>query len=141
MGGFRDFLFRGNLIQLAVAVVIGTAFTNVITAITTGMVTPLLGIFGGQPNFNELYFSLNGSQFKYGSVIDSLITFFITAVVLYYVVVLPSDWVIKRLEENAADAQRECSECWSKIDKRATRCAFCTASVIPQVKWGTEVSL
>ncbi|OXA55407.1 large-conductance mechanosensitive channel [Folsomia candida] len=129
--GFRDFLFRGNLIQLAVAVIIGVAFGNVVTALTQGMITPLLGIFGGQPKFSDYKFVVNGSEFRWGWVIDMLITFFITALVLYYVVVVPSDWVLAKVQKKEEDANRSCPECCSKISKAAKRCAFCTSVVIP----------
>lgn len=129
--GFKDFLFRGNLIQLAVAVVIGTAFSNVVAALTSGMITPLLGIFGGTPSFKDLTFTVNDSQFLWGKVIDALITFFMTALVLYYLVIFPSDWVIGRMEKKAEDSTRPCEECRSKIDKAAKRCPFCTSQVVP----------
>jgi len=129
--GFREFLFRGNLIQLAVAVVIGTAFANVITAFTQGMITPLLGIFGGTPKFSDLTFTINESQFRWGWVIDTLITFFITALVLYYIVIAPSDWLLAKIQKKEDDSTRSCPECCSKIDKGAKRCAFCTSPVNP----------
>ena len=131
MGGFRDFLFRGNLIQLAVAVVIGAAFGSLVTAFTAGMITPLLGIFGGQPRFSDLYFAINGSEFRYGNVIDALITFLITAVVLYYIVVVPSTWVMDKFTKVEESNQRPCPECLSTINKKATRCPFCTTVVVP----------
>jgi large conductance mechanosensitive channel len=129
--GFRDFLFRGNLIQLAVAVVIGAAFGNLVTAFTVGFITPLLGIFGAQPKFSELNFTINGSQFLYGAFIDALITFLITALVLYYIVVVPSTWVMDKFTKVEEAANRPCPECCSTISKKATRCAFCTTVVEP----------
>lgn len=129
--GFKDFLFRGNLIQLAVAVVIGTAFSQVITAFTQGMVTPLLAIFAYENKFADLKFKVNEAEFRWGWVLDTLITFFITALILYYLVVAPSDWAMKKMEKKAEDKTRSCPECCSKIDKEAKRCAFCTSAVAP----------
>lgn len=132
MGGFKDFLFRGNLVQLAVAVVVGAAFGNLVTSFTSGLITPLLGIFGAQPSFKSLTFSINGSEFLYGNVIDACITFVITALVLYYAVVVPSTWVLDKFKKVEESSQTSCPRCCSKIDKKATKCAFCTSDVEPQ---------
>jgi len=129
MGGFVDFLLRGNLEELAVAVVIGVAFGNLVTAFTSGMVTPLLGIFGGQPSFKTMSFSINGSEFLYGTVIDAAISFFITAVVIYYAVVVPCSWMLRKLQKDEDANQKSCPYCCSKIQKKATKCAFCTSAL------------
>jgi len=131
MGGFTDFLFRGNLIQLAVAVIIGAAFGNLVTSFTNGLITPLLGIFGQVPTFGELYFEINGSRFLYGAVIDATITFVITAAVLYFLVVYPSQWVLGKFEKQEESKMRDCPECNSSMKKTATRCPFCTTPVLP----------
>lgn len=131
MGGFKDFLFRGNLIQLAVAVIIGASFANLVTAFTSGMITPLLGIFGSQPSFKEETFTINGSEFKYGSVIDACITFVITAAVLYYVVVVPSTWFMDKFKKVEESSLTPCKFCCTKIDKKATKCAHCTSTIEP----------
>src|SRR4051812_48382132 len=109
--GFKEFLFRGNLIQLAVAVVIGTAFANVVTALTQGMVTPLIAIFAYEAKFSDLKFKVREAEFRYGWVLDALITFFITALIIYYLVVAPSDWALKRMEKKAEDKTRGCPDC------------------------------
>ncbi|XP_037047768.1 large-conductance mechanosensitive channel-like [Bradysia coprophila] len=131
MGGFKDFLFRGNLIQLAVAVIIGASFANLVTAFTSGLITPLLGIFGSQPTFKESTFTVNGSEFRYGAVVDACITFFITACVLYYIVVVPSTWVMDKFKKVEESSLTTCAYCCSKIDKKATKCAYCTSDVEP----------
>lgn len=131
MGGFKDFLFRGNLVQLAVAVIIGASFANLVTAFTSGLITPLLGIFGGQPSFKNEAFTINGSEFRYGAVIDALITFAITAFVLYYVVVYPSTWVLDKFKKVEESSQTACTHCCSKVDKKASKCPFCTSDLEP----------
>ncbi|XP_037037551.1 large-conductance mechanosensitive channel-like [Bradysia coprophila] len=131
MGGFKEFLFRGNLVQLAVAVVIGAAFGNLVTAFTSGLITPLLGIFGQTPSFKTLYFSINGSVFLYGNFIDACLVFLITALIIYYAVVVPSTWVMDKYKKVEEADQTNCSYCCSKISKKATKCAHCTATVEP----------
>ncbi|WP_159943996.1 MscL family protein [Nocardiopsis sp. FR6] len=132
MQGFKKFLLQGNLVQLAVAVVIGSVFANLITAFTEGFITPLLGIFGGVPTFGELYFEINGSRFMYGAFVDALISFLITAAVLYFLVVLPVAKVVERFVEAEEATTRACPHCFSDIDKKATRCPNCTSEVVPE---------
>lgn len=131
MGGFKEFLFRGNLVQLAVAVVIGAAFGNLVTAFTSGLISPLLLIFGGQPSFKTLYFTINDSVFLYGNVIDALITFLITALIIYYAVVVPSTWIMNKYKKAEESDQTTCPKCCSKISKKATKCAYCTSTLEP----------
>lgn len=131
MSGFRAFLLQGNLIQLAVAVVIGAAFGDLITAFTTQFITPLLGVFGGVPEFSGLYFEINGSRFGYGAFIDSLIAFLIIAVILYFLVVLPMGSLYDRMTRMEASTTRPCPECRSDIPNEATRCSQCTIQVLP----------
>ncbi|MEY9213874.1 large conductance mechanosensitive channel protein [Thermobifida halotolerans] len=96
MNGFKKFLFQGNLVQLAVAVVIGAVFSELVTAFTTAFVTPLLGIFGRVPKFADLTFTVNNSEFQYGAFIDALISFVLTATILYFLIVLPMTKVMER---------------------------------------------
>ncbi|QVQ51334.1 large conductance mechanosensitive channel protein MscL [Spiractinospora alimapuensis] len=133
MSGFRKFLLQGNLIQLAVAVVIGAAFGDLITAFTKGFITPLLGIFGGVPEFSDLYFEINGSQFLYGAFVDAVIAFVIIAAILYFLVVLPMGALYDRMTRLEESTTRECPECRSEIPNEATRCSQCTVQVTPQV--------
>lgn len=138
MEGFKKFLLQGNLVQLAVAVVIGAVFANLITAFTEGFITPLLGIFGGVPTFGDLYFEVNGSQFMYGSFVDALISFLITAAILYFFVVLPLSKLMERFAKAEEATTRECPYCFTEINKKAVKCAHCTSEVTPETAAETE---
>jgi large conductance mechanosensitive channel len=129
--GFRDFITRGNLVELAVAVVIGTAFTAVVTAIVTDIITPLIAAIGGQPNFAGLTFTVNHSKFLYGAFINALLTFLIVAAVVYYLVVMPMARIMSRFAHQAEITTRDCPECLSTIPIAATRCMYCTVAVPP----------
>jgi large conductance mechanosensitive channel len=142
--GFRTFISRGNLIDLAVAVVIGTAFTAVVTAIVADLITPLIAAIGGQPNFANLTFTLNKSTFKYGALFNALISFLIIAAVVYYLIVAPMAKVTARFQRQAEVTTRDCPECLSTIPIAATRCMYCTVQVspvpaIPQEQHGRPV--
>jgi large conductance mechanosensitive channel len=127
---FRDFILRGNVVDLAVGVVIGAAFTGVVTAFTKGIITPLIGI-PGKMSVGDLYFTVNGSKFLVGEFINTLITFLITAFVVYVFVVRPVNWLMARrkTEPPVDPTTRECPRCLSSIPVKATRCAFCTSDV------------
>lgn len=127
MRGFRAFLLRGNVVDLAVAVVIGAAFGAIITAFVKDLVTPLIAAIGGQPDFSSLYFTVNKSKFLYGDFINALIAFLIIAAVIYYLVVVPINMMIERSrkEPPADPTTKKCTECLSEIPKDARRCAFC----------------
>lgn len=130
---FRDFVLRGNVIDLAVAVVIGAAFSAVINAIVTGLVTPLVAAVFGEPSFEALAFTINGSSFKYGLVLNALLTFLSVAAVLFFLVLKPVNEVMERLKPHQPvdKPTHACPECLSEIPKAASRCAFCTAQVTP----------
>lgn len=132
MSGFRKFLLQGNLVQLAVAVVIGTVFAQLITAFTEGFITPLLGVFGSVPEFGDASFTVNGSEFVWGPFVDSAFTFVLTAAVLYFAVVLPTTKLMDRFARKEEATHRPCPACVSEIDKAATRCAYCTTEVTPE---------
>ena len=127
MGGFKAFLLRGNVVDLAVGVVIGVAFGNVVTGFVKDLVTPLIAAIGGQPDFAALYFTINKSKFLYGDFIDLLIAFLLIAAVIYFLVVLPINALVARSRKEApADpTTTKCTECLSEIPKDAKRCAFC----------------
>ena len=133
MGGFQKFLLRGNVVDLAVAVVIGAAFGAVVTAFVQGFVTPLIGAFGGVPDLAAWTFTVNGSIFKPGLFVNALLAFLIVALVVYYFVVVPVQKLMDRYKPEelppAPAPTRECPECLSKIAAAARRCAFCTAEV------------
>ncbi|MCL5077198.1 MAG: large conductance mechanosensitive channel protein MscL [Actinobacteria bacterium] len=133
MGGFRKFLFRGNLIDLAIAVVIGTAFTKVITATVSDLITPVIGAFGKEPNFETLFFTVNSSKFAYGDFLNNLLAFVIITATIYFVIVLPVVKMTTRLSKprDPATPMRECPECLSSIPAAASRCMYCTAASAP----------
>ena len=131
--GFREFITRGNLLELAVAVVVGTAFTAVVTAIVKDLITPLIAAIWKQPNFSTLTFTVHGSKFLYGDFINALITFVIIALVVYFLIVLPMAKLIMRLERNKEATERDCPECLSSIPLAATRCKYCTVEVAPPI--------
>jgi len=131
--GFREFLTRGNLLELAVAVIIGTAFTAVVTAIVKDLITPLIAAIFKQPNFSTLTFTVHGSKFLYGDFINALLTFVIIAAVVYFLIVLPMAKLIMRMERNKEATERDCPECLSAIPLAATRCKYCTVEVAPPI--------
>ena len=130
---FRAFILRGNVVDLAVGVVIGTAFTAVVNALVKGLFTPLIAAVFGETDFGALAFTINGSEFAYGQFINALITFLIVAAVLFFLVVKPMNAVMDRFgPAPPPEAEtRECSECLSAIPVGARRCAFCTAEQRP----------
>ena len=131
MSGFKNFLMRGNLIDLAIAVVIGVAFNAIVQALVSGMITPLIGIFTHHVgNFATLSFSVNGSKFLYG-VINAAISFLVIAAVVYYLVVAPANRLTAIATRNKAAADRQCPECLSQIPVAARRCMYCTSEVPP----------
>ena len=127
--GFRDFILRGNVVDLAIAVVIGVAFAAVVTAIVDGMITPLISaIFGGKGAFGDLHFTLNGSKFLYGNVLNAILSFVAIAAIIYFLVVIPVGKLMDRYKPapDLPAPTKECGECLSMIPVAATRCAFCT---------------
>ena len=128
MAGFRKFLLRGNLVDLAVAVVIGAAFGALVTALVSDFITPLLAAIGGQPDFGRLAFTLNGSKFRYGHFLNALIAFAILAAVLYFLVVVPFGRLLERFRPTPAEPApvRDCPHCLSSVPAAASVCAFCT---------------
>lgn len=128
---FRDFVLRGNLVDLAVAVVIGTAFAAVIKELTESFITPLIAAIGGQPDFAELAFTINNSTFTYGQFFNALVNFMIVAGVVFFLVIKPTNHLIERVRGPVEEDTHECPECLSSIPKAARRCAHCTAQVPP----------
>ena len=131
MKDFREFLLRGNLVDMAVGIVIGIAFAAVVTALVADLVTPLIAAIGGNPDFSTLSFTINKSHFLYGAFINALITFVVIAAVIYYLVVKPVNALMaRRKTEPPVDATtKECPHCLSQIPIGARRCAFCTQEV------------
>jgi large conductance mechanosensitive channel len=126
--GFRTFLLRGNVVDIAVAFVIGAAFGAVVAAFVKDLVTPLIAAIFGKPDFANLYFTVNNSKFLYGEFINALIAFLLIAAVIYYFVVLPINALVARArkEPPADPTTKKCTECMSEIPIGARRCAFCT---------------
>ena len=131
---FRDFILRGNVVDLAVAVVIGAAFTAVVTALVKDLLTPLLAAIGGQPDFSAITFTVNGSRFLIGDFINAVVSFLIIAAVIFFLVVRPLTALMNRFktETPVAPETRECPYCLSSVPIKATRCAFCTADLPSQ---------
>ena len=128
---FRDFVMRGNVVDLAVAVIIGAAFGAVVNAVVEDLITPLIAAVGGKSDFAGLSFTINGSEFRYGDLVNKLLTFVIVAAVVFFLVVKPLNAVTARLrpERPVDKPTRDCPECLSSIPQAARRCAFCTAEV------------
>jgi large conductance mechanosensitive channel len=131
MKDFREFLLRGNLVDMAVGIVIGIAFAAVVTALVADLVTPLIAAIGGNPDFSSLSFTINKSHFLYGAFINALITFIVIAAVIFFAVVKPVNALMaRRKTEPQVDAvTKECPQCLSQIPAAARRCAFCTQEV------------
>ena len=132
--GFREFLARGNLVDLAVAVVIGTAFTAVVAALVADVITPLIAAIAGKPDFSSLTFTINHSTFRYGAFFNALISFLIIAAVVYFLVVKPMAALLARSTRVKEATERDCPECLSSIPIAARRCKYCTADVAPAVQ-------
>ena len=136
MSGFKKFLLRGNVVDLAVAVVVGAAFGAVVQALVKDLITPLIGAFGGVPDFSALFFTVNGSKFLIGEFINAVLSFVLIAGVIYYFVVMPVGRLVERFapEPPKPAPTRECPYCLSKIPRAARRCAFCTADLTDEVE-------
>ena len=132
MGGFKKFVLRGNVIDLAVAVVLGAAFTAVINAVVAGLITPLIAAIFGKPNLDRVAtFDLNQAHFSIGLILTAVVNFLLVAAAVYFVIVLPVNALLQRYAKAPEpDAPtKACPECTSKIPIAARRCLFCTAQV------------
>jgi len=133
LSDFKKFVLRGNVIDLAVAIVVGVAFTAMITAFVADLITPLIAAIFGKPDFSSLSFKLHASTFKYGSFINALLSFLIVATVVFFAVVVPLTALMKRLnlvpKEEPTPETWPCPECLSDIPVEARRCAYCTSEV------------
>ena len=128
---FRAFIVRGNLVDLAVAVVVGTSFTAVVNSLVKDLITPLIAAIGGNPDFGGLAFTINGSRFGYGNFLNALLTFLLVSAVLFFVVIKPVNALMDalRTEPEVESPTRSCPDCLSQIPRAASRCAFCTSEV------------
>lgn len=132
MKGFKQFIMRGNVLDLAVAVVMGAAFGAVVTALVKDLITPLIAAIVGKPDFSAIQFQVNGSKFLLGDFINSLVSFLLIAAAVYFFVILPVNSLMARLRSGEAPPDpttKECPECLSLIPIAAKRCAFCTIPV------------
>ncbi|HEY5383269.1 MAG TPA: large conductance mechanosensitive channel protein MscL [Candidatus Paceibacterota bacterium] len=130
--GFQQFILRGNVVDLAVGIVIGAGFTAVINALVKDLLTPFIAALIKQPNFSGMAFTLNGSQFMYGEFINALISFILTAAAVYFFVIAPLNTLINRIHSGAPapdPTTKKCPECLSEIPLAAKRCAHCAQVV------------
>jgi large conductance mechanosensitive channel len=132
MKGFKQFLLRGNVLDLAVAVVIGAAFGAVVTALVKDLVTPLIAAIVGKPDFSSIVFEVNGSKFLPGDFINALLSFLLIGTAVYFFVVLPVNSMMERRRRGEAPPDpttKKCPECLSEVPIAARRCAFCTSAL------------
>ena len=127
MKGFRQFILRGNLVDLAVAVVIGSLFSSLVKQFVASFVSPLISLVGGEPNFDTLSVHVRKANFTYGAFVTEVISFVIAAAVVYFVIVLPVARLLRLFERDQAATERDCPECTRSIPINARRCPECTA--------------
>jgi len=130
---FKAFLMRGNVVDLAVAVAVGAAFLAVVTAFVDDLITPIIAAMAGKTDFSSLTFTVNDSEFRYGSFLNALISFVTIAAAVFFFVVVPYNAFQTRMRKEPPPdpTTRKCPECLSEIPIGATRCAFCTAAIAP----------
>jgi large conductance mechanosensitive channel len=131
LNDFKRFLLRGNVVDLAIAVVIGAAFGAVITAFVEDFITPLLAAIGGNADFSRLAFTVNHSTFRYGHFLNAVITFVLIAAIIFFLIIVPLNALVarSRREPTPDPTTRKCPHCLSEIPIGATRCAYCTSEV------------
>jgi large conductance mechanosensitive channel len=132
MSGFRKFILRGNLVDLAVAVVIGTQFAALVKQFVSSFVDPLLALAGGQPDFSGLVLRVGKAHFTYGAFLTEALSFLISAAVVYFVIVLPVARLLRLFEPDEVTGERSCPECTLRIPLGARRCPECTAAITPE---------
>jgi large conductance mechanosensitive channel len=128
--GFRDFILRGNVIDLAVAVIIGAAFTAIVTALVTDIITPLIAAVVGKPDFSYLVATVNGGKVQYGLFLNAVISFILMAGVVYFFLVVPINYLLAKFKGPEAPTSKSCPECLSDIPVPAKRCKFCAQPVL-----------
>ncbi len=135
LSGFKQFLLRGNVVDLAVGVVVGAAFGTVVSGFVKDLLTPLIAAVAGKPDFSALQFTVNGSKFLIGDFVNAVVSFVLVAAAVYYFVVVPVNALVSRArrEPPADPSTRKCPECLSEVAIGARRCAFCT-SPLPAVQ-------
>jgi large conductance mechanosensitive channel len=128
LSDFKKFLFRGNVVDLAVAIVVGTAFTAVVKALVADLLTPIIAVIFGKPNFEALSFTINSSQFLYGDFINNVVAFLTVAAAMFFFVVVPINRLLARRSQEPDT--KECPECTTAIPVKARRCPQCTAQLV-----------
>jgi large conductance mechanosensitive channel len=128
---FKDFIMRGNVVDLAVAVVVGAAFGLVVTALVDSLIMPFIALLVGQPNFDDLTFSINETQFFYGVFLTAVVNFLLVASAIFFFVIKPIKMVNDKLAAGEVATERECPECLSEVSVKATKCKFCTSELVP----------
>lgn len=129
---FRKFILRGNVVDLAVGIVIGAAFTGLVNAFVKDIVNPIVELFYHGDRFSTLSLTIGGSRFQYGDLLNNLLSFLIVAAVVFFFVVKPINHLTERFarsKDTGEETTRKCPECLSEIAKEATRCKFCTAKI------------
>ena len=132
MKGFKAFILRGNVLDLAVAVVIGAAFGTVVTALVKDLITPIIAAIVGKPDFSAIVFEVNGSKFLIGDFINAIVSFLLISAAVYFFVVLPVNTLLARIKRGEAPpdpTSKKCPECLSEVPIAARRCAFCTSAL------------
>jgi large conductance mechanosensitive channel len=129
LNGFKEFIARGNVVDLAVAVVLGAAFNIVVQSLVKDLLTPLIAAVFGEPDFSALSFTINGSTFGYGNFLNALISFLTVAVAIYFFVILPLHKLKERDSAGEEPTVRDCPQCLSEIPVKAVRCRYCTAKI------------
>ena len=127
--GFRDFILRGNVVDLAVAVIIGAAFSAITNSLVTNIFNPLIAAIVGKPDFSALTLNVHGGVIKYGDFLNSVISFLLIAFVVYFFIVLPVQKLLARINGPAAVTTKPCPQCLSEVPLAASRCKFCTQPV------------
>lgn len=133
MKGFKQFILRGNVLDLAVAVVMGAAFGAVVTALVKDLITPLIAAIVGKPDFSAIAFTINNSKFPIGDFINAVVSFLLIAAAVYFFVVLPVNKLLARMRRGEAPPDpttKKCPECLSEVAIAARRCAFCTSALV-----------
>jgi large conductance mechanosensitive channel len=129
VNGFKEFILRGNVVDLAIAVVIGAAFTNIVNALVKDLITPLIGLIGGQPDFSFFRLTVSGTDFLIGDFINAVISFLIIAAVVYFAVVMPMSKLLAKMKAGKVEepGTKVCPDCLSAIPVKARKCMYCTS--------------
>ena len=132
LSGFKQFILRGNVVDMAVGVVIGAAFGGVVTALTADLLTPFIAAIVGKPDFSAIQYTIHGTLFPVGHFVNALVSFLLIAAAVYFFVVTPINALVSRMRKAPAPADpttKKCPECLSEIPLQAKRCAFCTSAI------------